>query len=118
MRTNEEKLELFADLLEPVSEVAQDRQVLSELSQSHIIKAVQMAVKQHKNAVTQILALIEGEDPGTYRIDVMRMTLKLLALFTRKDVQQMVNDLFTSQDQDDGGESSGPATENTGAAGK
>ena len=112
-RTNEEKLELFADLLEPVGAILSDEVWARLWYQGDRFGAIRAAIKGHTEQVVEILARIEGEDPATYQIDGMAMFFKLAALFNRPDLDGMAGSLFTSQPQtaDDG--PSGAATETT-----
>ena len=116
MRTNEEKLDLFADLLEPVSEIATDKEWARLWTEGERFGAVRHAIKAHKRAVVEILAAIEGESPDTYTIDGLRMLMKLTALINRPDVKEFMDGLFPSQGQKEGSGNSGSATGNTGAA--
>ena len=115
-RTNEEKLDLFADLLEPVTAILAGPEVSDAWKHQSRIAAIRMAIKAHKREITEALALIEGEPPETYRIDAMRMILKLLALLNRPDVEEMADGLFTLRDQIAASAPSGPAMGNTGDA--
>ena len=109
-RTNEEKLDLFADLIEPAGAIIADRE-WAMLWQAHDrAGAIKSAIRNHKDEIVEILARIEGADPHTYTIDGLSLFFRLAALFRRPDLEG-VADLFTSQDQTGAGASSGPATE-------
>jgi len=110
-RTNEEVLDLFADLLEPVGEILSDKE-LSTLVQEKgkQLKAVQIAIKKHKTAIIQILARVDGVDPAEYKVNILTLPVKLMQFVNRPEVQE----LFTSQGQKGEPASSGSATENTG----
>lgn len=114
MRTNEEKLDLFADILEPAAAIAADKTWMAEFTAGNKIKAIQTAIRGHKRELVDIFARIEGEDPATYQIDGVSLFFRLARLTNRPDLD--INDLFTSQAQKDGSEFSGPATANTGDA--
>ena len=55
-RANEEQLELFADLLEPASEIIGDGEIAAVLKPGggKLLNAFKLALKNHKNAVIQI----------------------------------------------------------------
>lgn len=113
VRSNEDKLELFADVLEPFAALLADGEVMGVLNRNEpIIRAVSLAIKRHKAEVTEIFARLEGVEPEEYDFNPMRVTFKALQFFGRSDVQQMVRELFTSPEQNDAGASSGAATEN------
>lgn len=110
MRTNEENLDLFADLLEPVTEILTDKEVVDGVkNDGNKIKAVKAAIKNHKAAVVQFLALLEGVDAEDYVVPPpAQFMMKILALVNKPEVQE----LFTLQGQTTIAASSGSATEN------
>lgn len=109
-RTNEEQLDLFADLLEPVSVILSDAELVDILQTGKVVPAVRMAIKRYKREVIQMLALIDGKDPAEYKVNLIALPVRLIQLLNRPEVV----DLFMSQDQEIAAESSGPAMENTG----
>lgn len=113
MRTNEDKLELFADLLEPVAEILSDPDVALAWRNEKTIRAIKLTIKGHKREIIEVLALIEGAKPEEYEINGLTLLLKLIDLMNRPDVKQTVDGLFTLQDRIGGAEPSGPATLNT-----
>ena len=109
-RTNEDALELFADLLEPAAEIFTDKEVVEILqSGEKPIKAVKIAIKNHKSAVIEMLARIDGIEPEDYKVNIISLPVKLLNLLNKPELQ----DLFTLQGQEIDVGSSGSATENT-----
>ena len=109
-RTNEEELELFADLLEPVAEILSDNAVAGVFrSGGKPITAIKYAIKNHKGAVIEILARIDGIPVEEYKVSAITLPVKLLALLNRPEVI----DLFTSAEQMSDAAPSGSATENT-----
>lgn len=114
MRTNEEKLELFADLLEPVTDILSDPDVAAAWRSEKTVKAIRMTIRGHAREIVEVLALIEGADPEKYEINGLALLLKLIDLLNRPDVKQMVDGLFTLQGQIGEGAPSGPAMPNTG----
>lgn len=109
-RTNEETLDLFADLLEPFSEILSDNAVSEPIRKGQKpIKAVKVAIKNHKNAVIEILALLDDKDPEEYKVNLFTLPVKLLELFSQPGVME----LFIMQGRMSDGGSSGSAMENT-----
>jgi len=107
-RTNEECLDLFADLIEPCAEILGDPEVRAAF-ETNKLKAVKAAIKNHKKAVIEILALVDGADPATYKVGVLTLPLKVLELLNKPEVV----DLFQSQAQMKTAAGSGSATANT-----
>ena len=115
MRSNEEQLELFADLLEPAGEILSDTEVRDALIDGKRAKAIKIAIKNHIPAVIEILALLEGEDPATYKVPgPLGMMSKLLAIVNSEEFSEV----FTGQALKDDGASSGPVTDTTPDAGR
>lgn len=109
-RTNDEALDLFADLLEPAAEIIGDKEVADILkSGDKPIKAIKVAIKKHKSAVVEVLARIDGVEPSKYEVNVLTLPVKLIELLNRPEVQE----LFTSQGQENAAGSFGSVTENT-----
>lgn len=110
-RTNEEQLELFADLLEPAAEIFGDAEVGEVFRKGgKPITAVKLAIKGHKAAVVEILARLDGIDPKEYKVPGPGiLALKLVKIFSNPEVTE----LFIGQSQSDAA-SGGSATENTG----
>lgn len=112
MRSNEDQLELFADLIEPAAEIIGDKAVAKILQTGgKPAKAVKIAIKNHKQAVIELLARLDGVDPENYVVPgPIGLTMKLINLFNQPDIK----DLFTVQEQSEIAADSGPAMETTG----
>ena len=111
-RTNEEELELFADLIDPFAEILTDeavRDAFSHPKKNRITEAVKVAIKKHKQAVIEIFARIDEVPVEEYRITALSIPARLVALFNKPELK----DLFLVQEQTKAAESSTPATENT-----
>lgn len=107
----DEALELLADLMDPVLEIIADGEVASVLQKGHYAAAVKPILKAHKQAVLQILALLNGKTVEEYKKEVNLFTIPkaLLELLNDPDLMS----LFTSAEQTEGVTSSGSASENT-----
>ena len=116
-RTNEEKLELFADLLEPAGALILDREWAAKWNDGDKFGAIRAAIKNHKAEIVEILARIEGKNPEAYQIDGVALFFRLVQMFNRPDIE-MVNGLFTSAAQNGVSAPSGPVTANTGDGGR
>lgn len=96
MRTNEEQLDLFADLLEPVGELLTDKELVASLQGNDKLKAATQGIKGHKAAIIKILALIDGVDVEEYKVPSPPvLALKILKLLNEPDIAM----LFTPQGQ-------------------
>lgn len=109
---NEQRLEQFADFVEAFADIFSDKDIVSIVrGGGKKIKAVSMAIKNHKHACVGLLAAIDGENPATYKVpDPVTLTLKLVNFLNRDEIQ----DLFTSQAPKNIAVFSGSATGNIG----
>ena len=112
-RSNEDKLELFADILEPAGAVILDKEWAAKWQAGDRVGAIRAAIINHKADIIQIMARIDGVAPEEYQIDGVALFFRLVTMFNRPDIE-VVNGLFTSRAQNDGEGASGPATGNTG----
>ena len=108
-RTNEDSLELFADLLEPASEILSDSELSKIYNDNGTIKAVQFAIRNHKQAVIEILALVDGVKPEEYKVNLLSLPIKVMNFLNRPEFKE----LFTLQGQTSADKLSGSAMANT-----
>lgn len=109
MRSNDEQLELFADLLEPAAEIMGDAEIAAVLrSGDKLIRAFELANKNHKAAVIRILARLDGVPVESYQVpDFVTLWRRLVDFINLPGVQE----LFTLQRQESDAARSGSATE-------
>lgn len=102
-------LDIMADILDPVTEIFADEHV-AEMYRAGVnrIKLVQYVIKEHKENVITILAMLDDEDPKTYEVNLLTLPLKVAEVINDPDL----NLLFTLQGQE-AQALSGSATENT-----
>lgn len=110
-RNNEQKLELLADLIEPMSKILSDKDITDPIAKSSKpwTEIISLALKKHSAEIIEIMANIEGVPVEEYQINILALPIKLMAFVNKPEVQE----LFTGQGQKIGNESSGSATENT-----
>lgn len=112
-RSNEEALDLFADLMEPVAEILTDDEVKKAYNEKPI-KGIKVAIKRHKRTLVSCLAMIDGVPEKNYHVNVLTLPVKILGLINSPDMQPIIAELFQLQDQMMAVDASGPATEPTG----
>ena len=109
-RTNEEALDLFADLLEPVAAVLSDKELRESIKKGDSrVKSAAIAIRNHKPEVIQILALLEGVPVEEYRINLLALPVKVVRLLNLPEVKE----LFIGAETKNVAGFSGSATENT-----
>ncbi len=103
----EAALDLLAELIEPAGEIMADKEIGDVFKQNRF-KAIGMAIKNHKKAVMQILATMDGVPVDEYKCNVFTLPVKILELLNDPALVQ----LFTFQGQTGDANSSGSSSEN------
>lgn len=108
----EEAVDLLADILDPLSEIAINKKVQEVINgkQPRIVIA-KTVLKNCKKEAIEILALLNGEDPETYAPSLLVLPKMVIEIMNDEELVE----LFHSREQMTEGEPSGPAMENTGA---
>ena len=106
----EQALDVLADIIEPLSEILTDPEI-QEMHKAGMpkIKMVKPAIENHKRAVIEILALLDGADPDNYDIDLLTLPKKVVEILNDAELQTV----FQSQSQMIQSESFGSATVST-----
>ena len=104
----EAALGILADLIEPAGEIMSDKEI-GEVFKKNRFKAIGLAIKNHKKAVMQILAIMDGVPVEEYKCNVLTLPVKILELLNDPALIQ----LFTYQGQTGDAKSSGSVSENT-----
>ena len=105
----EAALDILAELIEPAGEIMSDKH-LGEAFKENRFKAIGMAIKNHKKAVMQILATMDGVPVDEYKCNVFSLPVKILEILNDPEMIQ----LFQYQGQTGDANSSGSASENIG----
>lgn len=106
----EAAIDVLADLIDPMSEIISDKEIETLFKMNAPkLKLVKTALKKHKKEVIEILAVLDGESPETYDVNIVTLPLKVLELLN----DPMVANLFQSQGQKNQEEHSGSAMGNT-----
>ena len=108
---NYDKLDLLAELIDPMGEILTDREALLCWKAGRKADGLRLMIVNHKAAIVEILARLEGEDPASYRIDGGALLLKLIAKWN--ELQEMAEVLFPSRAQSADAAYSGPVTDAT-----
>ena len=104
----EAALDILADLIEPAGEIMSDKEI-GDVFKENRFKAIGLAIKNHKKAVMQILATMDGVPVDEYKCNVFSLPVKILELLNDPEMIQ----LFQYQGQTGDANSSGSASENT-----
>ena len=92
---NERAIELLADMFDPIMEIASDEKVVSAARSDNKILMVKVILKEHSNAVFQLMAMSDGVPVEEYECNVVTLPAKLVELFNQPEFEF----LFQSQGQ-------------------
>lgn len=92
----EHAIDVLADLMEPATRIFADEEVQKSVrSKEPKLILAKKLLKGHKREVIEILAILDGEDPDTYEVNLLTLPVKLLEILNDPEI----NSLFTSQGQ-------------------
>lgn len=107
---NEAALELMANIIDPVSDIMTDKEFKEAvLTEGKKTKAVQIALRNHKESIIDIMAALEETPRDEYKANIIQITKSLLEFLNDKELVG----LFQLQGQTEDENASGPASENT-----
>ena len=101
-------LDLIADIIEPATEILADPAIKEAFSRSKM-ETIKVAIKNHKSAIKEIIARLDGKTPEECHFTVLSLPVKLLNLVNDPELQQ----LFTLSGQTEGENACSSASENT-----
>ena len=87
-------LDLIADIIEPATEILADPAIKDAFGRSKMA-AIKVAIKNHKSAIKEIIARLDGKTPEECHFTAISLPIKLLSMFNDPDLKQ----LFTSSGQ-------------------
>ena len=107
---NEDAIDLLAEIIEPASLILSDEEFSKKWTSGQpVIFAVKYALKNHKKEVVQIISALHGENPETYRFNLLTLTADLILLLN----DPYLKEVFISQAQNETNEDSGSVMVNT-----
>lgn len=85
--TNEEALDALAELLEPCEEIFTDAELkaMFDKNESQMV-IIRHAIKNHKQAIIKILAVLDGVPVEEYKCNVLTIPVKLIELLNNKEL--------------------------------
>lgn len=102
----EKALDMFADLIEPITEILDDKEIAKiwknrkakdgQSTKTVLGKIVSAAIKNHKQAVISILATLDDVPVEKYECNILSLPKKLLDILN----DPAIFELFTSQGQE------------------
>ena len=81
-------LELIADIIEPATEILADPAIKEAFSRSKMA-AIKVAIKNHKSAIKEIIARLDGKTPEECHFTALSLPINLLSMFNDPELQQL-----------------------------
>ena len=106
---NEDAIELLADLIEPVSIVLADKEIVDAFRTRSKLSAIGICMKKYSKEMVDILAILERVPREEYECNLFTAPMKVLEILN----DPLLQDFFTSQGLKMEEESSGSVMENT-----
>lgn len=104
----DDALDLLADLIDPIGEIASDPALIKHLQGQDIKGAVKLMLKEHRKAMIEILATLDGVTPDAYMEKVNVLTLPMAMIDILNDPQLI--EFFRYQGQETASSGSGTVT--------
>lgn len=91
-------LDVIAEIIDPLSELSVDDEFKNLINSGQRIEAVKHAIKNHKKAIIQIMASLEGEKVEDYHFNLISLPIKLMRLVNEIGENEELKMLFHSGD--------------------
>lgn len=89
---NEEALDLLADILEPASEIIADEEVKKAYkNKENKLTLAKIIIKNHKSAIIEILARLDGKAVEEYTCNVFTLPIKLIEMLNDEELVTFFN---------------------------
>lgn len=102
---DEEALVLLADLIDPITDIVGDKEVVSAFRKKGKLHGAKLAIKKHTKSVFKCLAILEQVPVEDYHCNIITLPKTILDIINDTDLI----DFFNSQSQQMDAESSGSA---------
>lgn len=92
----EQALDVLADLIEPIAVIMADSEITNlAAAGAPYVKFVRPAIKNHKQEVLTILAILDGEDPKTYaeKVNLLTLPVKLFEILDDPEAARLFQSL-------------------------
>lgn len=107
-------IDAIADILEPVAVIFADEEIQKAIkAQKPYIIIAQIILKRQKEAILEVLAVLNGADPKTFKPSLIELPIMLMQLVQEVAENKELVGLFHLQEQMTASVSSIPATPTT-----
>lgn len=87
---NEDAIELWANLVDPISVIVLDEDVKKETTR---LKQIGVALKKHKKEVITILALLDGVPVDEYECNAVTLPKTIIEVLNDEEIQDFLESL-------------------------
>ena len=105
----EDAIDTMADLIEPITEIASDKEFEKLYKSKPLLFSVKHCLKHHKKSVLEILAIMNCEDPDYFEPKFWEIPKMIFDVLDDENVKA----LFTSQQMKNSNDTSFVAIQNT-----
>ena len=89
-------LDVLADIMEPLARILTDEEITKTANNGEPkLLLAKKILKGHKKEVIEILAILDGEKPETYEVNLLTLPVKLVEILNDPEI----GNLFTLQGQ-------------------
>lgn len=85
----EKAIEAIADLIDPISVIATDEKFRNLLESDQKAKAAKYLLKKHSKEVLLCMAILNEEDPKTYKPNILALPSMLLELLNSPELVEL-----------------------------
>lgn len=110
----EAALDLLADIIEPATSILADPKVQKAIKKDNKMVVIKLILKDHKKAVIEIMAAMDGVPVSEYKVNILTLPMKLLEIMNDEELVSF----FTSAELTEEQTISTESAENTEAPGK
>lgn len=107
-------IDVIADIIDPVTKMLADEEIKKVIkSKKPALEITRTILKRQKEAILEVLAIINRENPKTFKPSVIELPIMIIHLVQDVMDNEELMSLFQSQEQMTGGVSSIPVTDTT-----
>lgn len=97
----EQALDLLDAIIEPATEIIADTEVHSLLQNSNILKTARYCLKNHRQAVIEIMSALDGVSAEEYlaNCSVLTLPLKVVEILNDKELLEVFRSVGAKKDE-------------------
>lgn len=87
----EEALDILAEIIVPITDIAQDKEVRQSFDEKNVASAVSVAIKKHKKAIIEIFAKVDGKtyEEELEEVNLLTLPAQILTLLNEPTIQNL-----------------------------